>query len=422
MPTKTSPMGVSPDAVDRRSLGPAPRRTVVAIAAVAGIIPAAIDMYLPALPDIADELAVSTPTAQLTLTLFLAMLALGQLVGGPVSDAVGRRGPILIGLSVFLLGTIAAAAAPNAELLVVSRIGQGGGAAIAYVGAISVIRDIARGVEAARLFALMTAISGVAPIVAPVVGGVIADHLGWRAVFLFLSAATVGVLALVWFNLPESLPSAHRTRLSMAAVCRTYMALLRNAEFVLFGAAAAATMMFLFAYIAGSPFVYQRTYGLSGTAFGVVFGAACLASVIGARAVGPCIRRVGLTGTAALGTALMATGVLALALLTHVSDSVVLTAAACAVAMLGFGLSLPVSVTMALDRAGSGHGAAAALIGAAEYAAGAAASLVAGSLVSSEDMTGARHWAFLLVVIVLVVGLFLAWGTARARRPSPITG
>src|SRR4051794_774766 len=185
------------------------RRTSLLVTLVLGGLtatpPLAMDMYLPSLPAVTESLAAPAATVQLTLTACLVGMALGQIVVGPMSDRWGRRRPLLIGLMVYVVATAVCALAPTVELLVLFRLAQGLAGAAGIVIARAVVRDLYQGVAMARFFSNLMLISGVAPIVAPLVGGQILRVTDWRGVFVVLTAVGIALTALVWAKLPETL-------------------------------------------------------------------------------------------------------------------------------------------------------------------------------------------------------------------------
>ncbi|WP_164019231.1 multidrug effflux MFS transporter [Pyxidicoccus trucidator] len=250
----------------------APRGTLgleLLLGTLTAFAPLSIDMYLPALPSIAEELRSSESLIQLTLASCFAGLALGQLITGPLIDRFGRTRPLRLGLALYVLGSLGCALAPNALALVGLRFVQALGGAVALVVPRAVVRDLWSGANAARTMSRLMLVVGVAPVLAPLLGGFVLQHSGWRAIFLVL--ASVGALALVAVvtSLKETAPvhSGSRTMRSRLG------ALLGDADFV--GPALAVGFAYagMFAYIAGSPFVFISLHGVAPQDFGWFFGA-----------------------------------------------------------------------------------------------------------------------------------------------------
>ena len=250
--------------------------TVLKLALVLGGLtafgPLSIDMYLPAMPQMAGDLHAADATVQLTLTSFIIGLAVGQLVVGPLSDSLGRRRPLLIGLALYVVGSVLCAISPTSGVLIAARAVQAVGAAAGLVIARATVRDRYSGVAMARFFSTLMLVNGVAPVLAPVIGAQLLTFTSWRGVFVTLAVIGSVLLTVVVLLLPESLPADLRTPARPGAVVRTYVRLVTQRSFV--GYALASGLMFaaMFAYISGSSFALQDVYGLSPQRFSLVFG------------------------------------------------------------------------------------------------------------------------------------------------------
>jgi len=234
--------------------------------------PLSMDLYLPAFPLLADELGASQAAVQLTLTADVVGIVVGQLILGPMSDAWGRRRLLIFSTLVCAVASVLCALAPSATLLIIWRFVQGlsGGGGIVLARAIAA--DIASGVAAARLFSLFMTLSSVAPIVAPVIGGLMLAWTGtWQPMFYLLAVISL-ILALVSFRvLPETLPAQRRQRGGLRQTGRAFVGLARDRVFAGYALTVAFAYASLFAYISGSSFVLQDLYGLSATGFSLVF-------------------------------------------------------------------------------------------------------------------------------------------------------
>ncbi|MCW2690702.1 MAG: drug resistance transporter, Bcr/CflA subfamily [Mycobacterium sp.] len=249
------------------------------LGALVALGPLTIDMYLPALPRIADELSVSSSVAQLTLTGTLAGLAIGQLIVGPLSDSLGRRRPLMAGIVLHMLASVLCVLAPNIAVLGVARALQGMGAAAAMVVAIAVVGDLFADSVAATVLSRLMLVLGVAPVVAPSLGAAVLLHASWHWVFAVLVLLAGALLLVAALALPETLPPAHRRPLRVRGIAATYLGLLRDLKFVILVLVAALGMAGLFAYIAGASFVLQGHYGLDQQTFALVFGAGAVALI-----------------------------------------------------------------------------------------------------------------------------------------------
>ncbi|GLZ52448.1 multidrug effflux MFS transporter [Actinomycetospora sp. NBRC 106378] len=245
-------------------------RTVV-LGSLSAAAPLSIDTYLPALPAVAVELEASASLVALTLTACVVGLAVGQLVAGPLSDVLGRRRPLIVGAVGFVVLSAACAAAPDVGTLVALRLAQGLCGAVGIVVARAVVRDLYEGPAAARAFAALMLVSGVAPIVAPVLGGQLLRLTSWRGVFVVLAAFGAVVLVGVLLAVPETLPPDRRRTGGWRTTRHAFGVLLADARVLACVAAAGLGFAAMFAYISGSTFVLQGLYGLSPQEFSGVF-------------------------------------------------------------------------------------------------------------------------------------------------------
>ncbi len=246
-------------------------RSIVVLGLLSTFGPLSLDLYLPALPELADDLASTPSAAQLTITACLIGLAVGQLVAGPLSDRFGRRRPLLMGLVAYLLASLACAFAPSVAALVALRLVQGLAGAAGLVIARAVARDLYEGRRLVLFFTRLTLISGLAPVIAPVLGGQLSRVMSWRGIFVVL--AGFGALLLVAGLLQrETLPPERRSTGGLTTTVQGFRVLLRDRFFV--GAALSAGLAgaSMFAYISGATFVLQRLYGLSAQSFSLAFG------------------------------------------------------------------------------------------------------------------------------------------------------
>lgn len=367
--------------------------------------PAAIDMYLPSLPVMATELGASFSTMQLTLTVFLLAMGAGQLAFGPVIDALGRRRPLLLAVLMFVISSLWAAAAGSVESLIVARFIQGLAASLALVTAMSSVRDVAEGVAAAQLFALLMTIQGLGPVLAPALGGLIGHSYGWRAVFVTLALLGVGVLANCLVNLNETLPREKRSALHMAGMLRTYIEIVSSPRFVLPGLSLALVFFFLFSYIGGASYVYQSSYGLSSRDFGLVFGATGMAVLLGALGSAKLVTRFRIETLALMGVMAMLAGAL-IGLISSLSGlGLPGIVAGMFLALGGLGIAEATLMSIALATRSTALGASAAVLGAVPLVLGAAAT----PLTAMMAANGPAHWlGFLTVAGVLAVALTCA--------------
>ncbi|MFI5939530.1 multidrug effflux MFS transporter [Streptomyces uncialis] len=396
---------------------PAVRRTGILVTLVLGGLtampPLSMDMYLPALPEVTGMLGASAATVQLTLTACLAGMALGQLVVGPMSDKWGRRRPLLIGLLIYIVATAACAVAPDVELLIAFRLAQGLAGAAGIVIARAIVRDLYDGVAMARFFSTLMLISGVAPIIGPVIGGQVLRFTDWRGVFWVLTVVGVVLTLLVRFRLPETLPPARRHPGGVRAALRTMRGLLADRAFTGYTLAGGFTFAALFAYVSASPFVVQEIYGASPQTFSLLFGVNSVGLVIVGQINGRLlVGRVSLDKAVGVGLAVIGLASVALLLLTagvFGKAGLFPVAAALFVLMSAMGLVLPNTNALALFRAGHAAGSASALIGTSSFLIGAVASPLVG--------IAGEHTAVPMAVVQLTAALAAALAFLTLSRP-----
>ena len=364
---------------------PSRLRMIVVLGALVALGPLTIDMYLPALPRIADELGVSSSVAQLTLTGTLAGLALGQLVVGPLSDSLGRRRPLMAGIVLHMLASLLCLFAPNIAVLSLARGLQGMGAAAAAVVAVAVVGDLFEDTAAATVMSRLMLILGVAPIVAPSLGAAVLLKASWHWVFAVLIVLAGALLLVAALALPETLPIGNRRPLRVRSIAATYASLLRDLRFVALVVVGALGMAGLFAYIAGAAFVLQGRHGLDQQTFALVFGAGAIAFVAATQVNVLLLRRFSpqrillgaLAAATVVGAAFIALSV------THTGGIYGFLVPVWAVlAMMGF--VIPNAPAVALSRHHEAAGTAAALLGAAQFGVGAAIAPVVGLMGNDE--------------------------------------
>ncbi|MFC4147265.1 multidrug effflux MFS transporter [Micromonospora mangrovi] len=356
-------------------------RLVLVLGSLIAIGPLTIDMYLPALPAIADELHTTSAGVQLTLTGTLAGLALGQLLIGPLSDAVGRRRPLLAGIGLHVLASLLCVVAPNIAVVGTLRVLQGLGVAAASVVATAIVRDLFSGASFARLFSRLMLVMGAAPILAPTLGSGLLRWSDWRGVFVALAVFGVLLLTVAAFGIRETLPPQRRRHGGVAGTLRDYAALLRDRTFVGLVLVAGLSMAALFAYVAGSSFVLQGQYGLDEQEFGLAFGAGAVGLIAGTQLNVRLLRRYPPQRilVSALGLGSVA-GIVLLAFAVTGVGGLATILAALWVVLTAAGFALPNAPALALSRHGEAAGTAAALLGAVQFGVGALAAPLVGVL------------------------------------------
>jgi DHA1 family bicyclomycin/chloramphenicol resistance-like MFS transporter len=247
-------------------------RLAALLGSLAAFASLSIDMYLPAFPQIAREFGASLGSVQMTLSVFLAGMAVGQLLHGPLSDRYGRRIQLQVGTGIFVVSALGCAWAPSVYALMAWRFLMALGGSVGQVVPRAIVRDWFDALEAARYFSLLMAITGVSPILAPLVGGQILKYAGWRAIFWLLAAFGSVCLVATTMVLPESHPPESRTSGGLAAALRLYGGLLTDSRFISGIFALGLAYGSMFCYIVGSSAVFMVSYGVSAQRFGLFFG------------------------------------------------------------------------------------------------------------------------------------------------------
>lgn len=225
--------------------------------------PLSLDMYLPALPLLSEDMQTSTSMVQLSLTACLVGLSVGQLFAGPISDVRGRRIPLLIGLLIYAVSSMLCAVAPSIWTFVLLRFVQGLAGAAGIVIARAMVRDMYEGSEMTKFFALLMLVNGVAPIAAPIFGSQLLHFTTWEGVFVVLCLIGVMMFFVVMFGLPETLPLERRSKAGITHTLSTFGRLIKDRTFMGYAMAQGLITAAMFAYIAGSPFVLQDIFGVS---------------------------------------------------------------------------------------------------------------------------------------------------------------
>src|ERR1043165_2542128 len=243
--------------------------------------PVAVDMYLPSFPEIGRVLAASPATVQLTLSLYLACYAVGQVIYGPLSDRYGRLPVMRAALAIYCTASLACALAPNIELLLAARMFQAFGSSGAIVLARAIVRDLYSGARAGRELSLMGAIMALAPVGAPMIGGVLQSAFRWRSHFVLQIVFGLVAAFFVWRKLPETLRERTEGPFSAGAIWAGYREIMRNRAVLAYIGMLSVSFAGVFAWISGSSFVLQEIYGLSALQFGLAFAAGSCGYQIG---------------------------------------------------------------------------------------------------------------------------------------------
>jgi DHA1 family bicyclomycin/chloramphenicol resistance-like MFS transporter len=365
---------------------PARRRTLILVLGSMSAFGAlSFDMYLPAFPTIAADLRVSPAAVQLTLTVALIGIALGQFVMGPLSDRWGRRRPIIAGTVLFFVSSLLITLAPTIEVMTALRLVQGFAGGIGIAISRAVVRDLYSGAEASRFFSRLTLVFGVAPVIAPTIGAAVLEFTSWRGVFALLALYGLVMVVVGWRFLPETLPAERRRTGGLAEVGSGFKVLAADRRFWGYTAAQGLTFAGMFAYLSSGSFVLQEVYGVSAQAYGLIFGL----NALGLVAVGQLnARLVGRRTPRALLFAALAGAVAAGILMIGGAGlhSLTIVVAMLFVYIASLGMVAPNSTALALDGHAQMAGTAAALMGAVQSVIGAIAGPIVAALGASSGM------------------------------------
>lgn len=386
------------------------------IALVLGLLsaigPFAIDMYLPALPLIGQELQADIQTVQGSLTAFFIAMGLGQLAYGPLSDMFGRKPALYFGLGLFAVASVGCALAGDIRLLIALRFLQGLGAAAGMAVPRAVVRDLHTGVDAARLMSLLMLVFSVSPILAPLAGSAVIAALGWRAVFWAVALAALAGIGLMVFALQETRTPAQRVQSSLGSAWRAYGQLLRDRHFLGLVAIGGFGMAGFFTYLANSSFVLIGHYGLTPTQYSLAFALNAAAFIGAAQFNGLLGRRFGLEALVRFSA--MASVAVLLALLIYLAsgaDALAVLIGLLFASNCCMGFIVPNTAVLALEAHGAIAGTASALMGTLQMVGGALAMSLVGLVASSHPLPMA-----LGMVVCSTLSLLSCWATLGLRR------
>lgn len=372
--------------------------------------PLTIDMYLPALPTITTELMTTEAVVQLTLTGTLLGLAIGQLVIGPLSDALGRKRPLIAGTALHVVASVLCAVAPNIAVLGGLRVLQGVGAAAGAVIALAVVRDLYTGRAAATLLSRLILVMGAAPVIAPTLGGELLRYTSWRGVFVALAVFGLILIPIAFAGLRETLPPSRRRTAGVAGTLRDYGSLFHDRTFVGLVVVAGLAMSSLLAYVSGSSFVFQGQYGLDQQQFGLLFGSGAIWLIV-ATQLNPVLlrwfepRQILLAAVSAGAVA----GLLVVTVAATAFGGLVGLVGAMWLVLFCTGFALPNAPAVALSRHGETAGTAAALLGAVQFGIGAAISPVVGLLGNDALAMGAVVASGMVLALLVLVTVVKPW-------------
>jgi DHA1 family bicyclomycin/chloramphenicol resistance-like MFS transporter len=381
------------------------------LAALSAIGPLTTDMYLPSLPDIARQLNASTAQAQFTISAYLIGFAIGQIFYGPVSDRHGRKPVLIAAIALYCIASLACAFSTSIGMLIVARSLQALGGCGGIVLARAIVRDIYSGARAGRELSLIAAVMALAPVMAPIAGGLLQTGFGWRAVFFTLVAAGLAGAGIVWAMLPETLNTRAAEPVSIGSMLRSYRIVGRSPAYLAYLGITSASYAGLFVWISGAAFVLQDLYGLSPFDFGIVFALGSIGYMTGSALAARMVVTLGLDRVLGIGGVACAVGGLAMvaAVAAGLTSSLSLVAPM-AVYLAGLGMVLPQGIAGAMTPFPERAGAASSLFGFVQQSVAAVCGTVVGWLL------GQSAWPLAAGVAVMGCATLGLWFTTHRIR------
>ncbi|WP_294445689.1 multidrug effflux MFS transporter [uncultured Mailhella sp.] len=380
---------------------------------LAAMGPLCTDFYLPALPDMAAELGSAPSQMQLSITACLLGLSLGQIVLGPLSDARGRKWPLLVSLAVFIVASFLCSRASSVGELIALRFIQGLAGSGGVVLSRAIACDLFRGTELTKFFSLLMLINGVAPIFGPVIGGQILRFSSWGGIFVFLAVCGAAQFSLVLFGCPETLPADRRIQGGMGQSVRAMLRLFENRTFLCYMLIQGFVMAGFFGYISASPFVLQNLYGLSAQQYALCFGLNGIGIMLFAQITGRVCMAYGDRTVLGAGVALSLIASLGIVVVSVLHLPVPFMIGSLFLFVSCIGITTTTSFSLAIAAQTEGAGSASGLLGVTSFVFGAAASPLVGLGGDSTSLP----MAVVAVISGLLVLLFFRMA-ARTRREA----
>ncbi len=340
---------------------------VLVLGALTALGPFTVDLYLPAFPQVEADLGVSVALVQLTLTATMIGFGFGQLIVGPWSDRIGRRLPLILATTVHVAASLAVALAPDVSWLLAARVLQGAGAAAGGVVAMAMVRDLFGGYPLVRMLSRLALVTGLAPVLAPLIGSQLLLVMPWRGLFGVLACYGVLVVVASWLLIVETLPPARRSDPGHATLGERYRALFRDRIFVGVAIIGGFTFTGLFAYLSASSFLFQDVYGLDAQAYGIVFATNSIGVVIGVQVSSRLAKIVGPQWILSVSTAVLLTSAIAIVVLDQIGAGMWGTIVPLFFFITACGFGFPMVQVLALVNHGKEAGTAASLLGAMNF-------------------------------------------------------
>ncbi|MGB4135829.1 MAG: multidrug effflux MFS transporter [Microbacterium sp.] len=386
---------------------------IILLGALTALGPFTIDLYLPAFPVLEEDFHTSAAMVQLTLTGTMLGFAIGQLVVGPLSDKVGRRVPLLAVTGLHVLASAAAALAPDLLLLGIARVAMGFGAAAGGVVAMAIVRDLFGGRRLVIMLSRLALVSGVAPVIAPLIGSWLLTIMSWHGIFVVLAGYGTVMLVMALVFLPETLPRERRNDRGAGSALQRYRSVLTDRVFL--GVLIIGSMTFsgVFSYLSASPFLFQQTHGLDPQQYGLLFAANSIGMVIGVQSASRLAARFGPQWVLAVSTAALFLTGAAIIVCDQLGAGLWGTLIPLFLFMMSCGFSFPCVQVLALDRHGKAAGTAASLLGACNFGIAALISPVVGVLAKESGITATTMAS--VMAGCAVIAILALWLIVRPR-------
>jgi len=392
---------------------------IIVLGALTALGPFTIDLYLPAFPVLEEDFQTTAAAIQLTLTGTMIGFAIGQLVVGPLSDKIGRRLPLVAVTALHVVASVAAAFAPDLGLLSASRVVMGIGAAAGGVVAMAIVRDLFGGRRLVVMLSRLALVTGVAPVIAPLIGSWLLTLMPWRGIFVVLAVYGVVMLLAAALVIPETLPKARRQERGGATVLQRYRSVFSDRVFIGVLIIGGMTFSGLFSYLSASPFLFQQTHGLDAQQYGLLFAVNSLGVVIGVQVASRLAARFGPQWVMAYSTAVLVLAGAAIIVTDQLGLGLWGTVVPLFVFMTACGFTFPNVQVLALDRHGKAAGTAASIIGASNFGVAGLVSPVVGWVSHDAGITATTMAS--VMVGCAAIGVLSLWLIVRPRTVGMLT-
>nr|WP_241742607.1 multidrug effflux MFS transporter [Microbacterium lacticum] len=386
---------------------------IILLGALTALGPFTIDLYLPAFPVLQQDFQTTAAAIQLTLTGTMIGFALGQLIVGPLSDKVGRRRPLLAVTALHVIASIGAALAPDLTLLAIARVLMGMGAAAGGVVAMAIVRDLFGGRRLVVMLSRLALVSGVAPVIAPLIGSALLAVMPWRGIFVVLAVYGAVMLVSAIALVPETLPKARRGANGGATVLQRYRSVFSDRVFIGVLIIGGMTFSGLFSYLSSSSFLFQEGYGFDAQQYGMLFAVNSLGVVLGVQTASRLAARFGPQWVLAFSTPTLVLASAAIIVFDQLGLGLWPTMVALFVFMTACGFTFPCVQVLALDRHGKAAGTAASIIGASNFGVAGLISPIVGWIARDAGITATTMAS--VMVGCAVIGCLSLWLIVRPR-------